>query len=300
LVEIEPLKTETKSPVVLSLKNENSSMEVFELSQSVGENSTNGILFKPTPTTIQANTNQLAVQKPSYSIKDDPKKAQQFIVERKSSRSEQSTDQATKPQNFSLNGENFSFKSSSECLNDETKAHSSKNLSKQTTPPSECYFYLVKPNFISSTNNGTFEISQLQSPTENKITFESSTDQSDNNLKSFLENCLEQLSKNNKIESSSSANLENSSNATNNSNNRTSPIASFINNSTSNTQLLMDSPSLVLSDTPRLSLVRKQKTVVEKMPDSNETSFLPTNTYLLNGENINDLNDFYSLKITFV
>jgi len=272
-------------------------MEVFELSQSVGENSTNGILFKSPTNTIQANTSQLTVQKPSYSTKDDPIKSQQ----RKSSRSEQSTDQATKPQNLALNGENFSFKSSSECLNDENKANSSKNLSKQTTPPSECYFYLVKPNFISSTtNNGTFAISQLQSPTENKINFESPTDQSDNNLKSFLENCLEQLSKNNKIESSSSANLENSSNATNNSNNRASPIASFINNSTSNTQLLMDSPSLVLSDTPRLSIVRKQRTVVEKMPDSNETSFLPTNTFLLNGENINELNDFYSLKITFV
>ena len=53
------------------------------------------------------------------------------------------------------------------------------------------------------------------------------------------------------------------------------------------------------ADTPRLSLVRKQKTIVEKIPDSNNSS-LPTNTFLLNGENLNDLNDFYSLKITFV
>lgn len=192
-------------------------------------------------------------------------------------------------------GENLSFKSSSDFFNDENITGSSPK-SKQTTPPSECYYYLVKPNFTSNNSKDeTFEINQLKSLSSSKINFEPITDQSDNDLKNFLENCFNELSKNNTIECSNSTILENSSNTSSISNNTTSPIISLTNNVMSSNQL----KSMDNADTPRLSLVRKQKTIVEKIPDSNNSS-LPTNTFLLNGENLNDLNDFYSLKITFV
>ena len=289
----------------MSFKNENSSIENFELVPSISENSTNENSFKPT-TIFPTNTSQLTVQRSSLTIRDDSTKSLHLIAERKSSKSDQDIEKTNTVQNLILTGENFSFKSSSDFLNDDNKTGS--NKSKQTTPPSECYYYLVKPNFISTTSKKeTFEISALQSPSQNKINFEPVEDQSEDNLKTFLENCLDQLSKNKKNECSNSAILEDSSITTNISNNIESPISSLTNNTNfnnqikSNNQLLMENSSLVLSDATRLSLVRKQKTIVEKIPDSNnESSPLSTNTFLLNGENLNDLNDFYSLKITFV
>ena len=49
-----------------------------------------------------------------------------------------------------------------------------------------------------------------------------------------------------------------------------------------------------------LNYIRKKETLVEKKPNVDKESPSGANTFLLNGDALNDLNDFYSLKITFV
>ena len=272
------IKNESKTPIALAFKNEVSSFDNFQLTPNKEENP-----IDQTKTTSKS----LDVGKLPLACKE-PLKPESLLIHAKPSKTdpETTTDATSNNNRMKTNSENFSFKSSSEFIDtDKTGDDSLKNRSKQTTPPSECYYYLVKPRITSAINNEN----KNETNNQNKLSTEKATSDQDDELKHFLESCFDQLSKNNMSESPSMC-IEND--VFNKDLNSIGAVSSLANNSfVRNSQQLIENP-----DSSSLSQVRKQLTVVEKLPNSNETS----NTFVLNGETLSDLNDFYSLKITFV
>ena len=304
-------KEKITKPAVLSLKNENSlSYENIELTTNTEDNNSNNNNHNNT------SSQTTATKSPLLGPPVPLKQQNDVVFERKTSRTSESITGTSK-------------------INAEKRGSGEIN-----TPPSECYFYLVKPRVVPGStkySDELFEKNQFNSNAaaaaykQKTFSFDpepvkqpASTQpqvvggelEIESKIKNVLDNCFDQLSKNKKIDKPCVyiGDTVNNPNFSNLNGNRTTSISSSSIDTNGdlnqqhlkNTQMLK-SPAHITNniDSSNMnSFVRKQETIVERMPntsnDKESSSNTVTNTFLLNGDTLNDLNDFYSLKITFV